>query len=547
MALVKSLNSGVSGLKAFQTKMDVIGNNIANVETAGFKSSRVSFSEMMAERLGREGSGSSAPQLSNQVGLGVRVASIDRDFSQGGMQSTGRVTDLAIEGDGYFMVSDGGENLLTRAGNFVFNKDGNLVDQSGRFVQGYNADNNGNVLGGGASSNVRVDFENVLPPKKTETVTLAGNLNASTSTAKVLQAQTGFTVAGDPAQRDADLNDLSQTGAAFTGGETLSFDVTLNDGSTQTITYNYNAGDTLDDLINGFNTELSTITDTMPDEAGGKLSIVDGMLVFRSGEIGESELNISNVTVSGGTGEINFPGLQVVQAGEENTQTMSSTVYDELGNAHSLLLDFTQTNPNEWEYTARFLDGEEITSGATGTVNFDELGQLSSDDLLNISFDPGNGANATNFSVELGNSDTGTRLTQFAGSNSAKVIGQDGYTQGELIDVSINGAGQIEGIYDNGNSMVLAQLALGKVQNNNGLEMVGGGLYRATSAAGELFVNTADNFSATSINSGSLEASNVDLAREFTDMITAQRSYQSSARVISTSDEMLTEAVNLKR
>lgn len=547
MALVKSLNSGVSGLKAFQTKMDVIGNNIANVETAGFKSSRVSFSEMMAERLGREGNGSSAPQLSNQVGLGVRVASIDRDFSQGGMQSTGRVTDLAIEGEGYFMVSDGSENLMTRAGNFVFNKDGNLVDQAGRFVQGYNADSNGNVLGGGATSNVRVDFENVLPPKKTEAVTLAGNLNASTSTSKVLQAQTGFSVAGEPASSDADLNDLSQTGEAFTGGETVNFELVLNDGSTHTINYSYTSGDTLDDLVTGFNTQLTALTDTMPDEAGGKLAVVDGMLVFRSNEIGESELDISNVTVSGGTGEINFPGLQVTQEGQENAQTMSSTVYDELGNAHSLLLEFTQTNPNEWQYSARFLDGEEITSGATGTVIFDEMGQLSSENLLDISFDPGNGAKAANFSVELGNSDTGTRLTQFAGSNSAKVIGQDGYTQGQLIDVSINGAGQIEGIYDNGNSMVLSQLALGQVQNNNGLEMVGGGLYRATSAAGELFVNTAENFTSTSINSGSLEASNVDLAREFTDMITAQRAYQSSARVISTSDEMLTEAVNLKR
>src|SRR6056297_2780854 len=97
MSLIRSLNSGVSGLRAFQTKMDTIGNNIANVETAGFKSSRVSFAEMMNQRLGRSGGGESSPQLNNQVGLGVRVASIDRDFSQGALQSTGRTTDLAIE------------------------------------------------------------------------------------------------------------------------------------------------------------------------------------------------------------------------------------------------------------------------------------------------------------------------------------------------------------------------------------------------------------------------------------------------------------------
>lgn len=541
MSLVKSLNSGVSGLRAFQTKMDTIGNNIANVETAGFKSSRVSFAEMMSERLGRSGGGDSSPQLSNQVGLGVRVASIDRDFSQGAMQSTGRETDLAIEGDGYFMVADSGEQLMTRAGNFVFNKDGFLVDPGGRYVQGYNADQNGNVLGGGASEDIRIDFENVLPPKQTENVTLAGNLNASTSTGKVLQGQSGFTVGGSAAAGGDDINDLSQTLTDLADGDTIDFDVTLNDGTAATYQFTYGAGNdgtTLDDMVAAFNNQIPA--------GEGELSLIDGMMVLRSDQLGESDLDITNISVTG-TGDVNIPGLQVVQDGQTNAQTMSTTVYDELGNAHSLLVEFTQTNNNEWEYNARFLDGEDITTGQTGTVTFDETGQLSSDDLLNITFEPGSGANPTSFSVELGNSDTGTRFTQYSGANSAKVVRQDGYGQGALVDVTINGAGEVEGIYDNGNSMVLAQLSLAQVQNQNGLEMIGGGLFRATSAAGEMFVDTADNFAGTAINSRTLEGSNVDLAKEFTDMITSQRAYQSNARVISTSDEMLTEAVNLKR
>lgn len=539
MSLVKSLNSGVSGMKAFQTKMDVIGNNIANVETAGFKSSSVSFAEMMSERLGRSGGGGdSAPQLSNQVGLGVRVASIDRDFSQGAMQNTGRATDLAIEGEGYFMVSDGGENLMTRAGNFVFNKDGFLVDQGGRSVQGYIADRSGNILGGGAAEDIRIDFENSLPPKQTENVTLAGNLNASTSTNRVLQSQSGFTANGASASETTLINDLSQTLTDLANGDQISFDVTLNDGTTQTITHSFTTGDTLGDLVNTFNSQLTS--------AEGELGLIDGMLNLRSEQLGESELSISNVSVSG-TGSINFPGLQVTQDGQTNDQTMSTTIYDELGRAHSLMLEFTQTGNNEWSYDARFLDGEKVTSGQTGTISFDELGQLSSDDLLNLTFEPGSGAKTTSFSVELGDSEKGTRFTQYAGTNSAKVISQDGYTQGQLIDVAIDGAGQVQGIYDNGNSTVLAQIALAQVQNQNGLEMVGGGLFRATSAAGEMFVDTVDNFAGTAINSGNLEGSNVDLAKEFTAMITSQRAYQSNARVISTSDEMLTEAVNLKR
>lgn len=542
MSLIRSLNSGVSGLRAFQTKMDVIGNNIANVETTGFKSSRVSFSEMMNQRLGRSGAGGeNAPQLSNEVGLGVRVSSIDRDFSQGAMQTTGKETDLAIEGSGYFMVGDGNQNLMTRAGNFVFNKEGLLVDQGGRVVQGYNANNEGQVLGGGATEDIQIDFENALPPKQTENIKLAGNLDASTSKAQVIQGQNGLTVdGGGTATLNTDLNDLSQTIEDLADGDTISFDVTLNDGTTQTLDFTYNAGSTMEDLVTSFNNQLNAGDDE------GQLTLVDGLMVLRSSEMGDSELQINDVSVNG-TGNINFPAFQVAQEGTTSSRTMSTTVYDDLGRAHSMTLEFTQIGPSEWQYEASFVDGEEITDGATGTVNFDELGQLSSDNMLEMTFEPGNGANATSFEIELGDSAQGTRFTQYAGSNTAKVVNQDGYTQGELVDISIDGDGQVQGIYDNGNNMVLAQLALAQVQNENGMEMVGNGLFRPTSAAGETFINTADNFADANINSGSLEGSNVDLAKEFTDMITSQRAYQSSARVISTSDEMLMEAVNLKR
>ncbi|SMO81582.1 flagellar hook protein FlgE [Gracilimonas mengyeensis] len=546
MSLLKSLNSGVSGLKAFQTKMDTIGHNIANVETAGFKSSRVSFAEMMSERLGRPGGGGSAPQLSNQVGLGVRVASIDRDFSQGSMNSTGRATDLAIEGEGFFMVSNGGENLMTRAGNFVFNKDGFLVDQGGRSVQGYNADRNGNILGGGAAEDIRVDFENVLPPKKTDMVNVAGNLNASTSKSQILQMQNGFTASGSPAESTTLLNDITGiSGVAAT--DTISFDIDYTDGSGNLQTTNIPnvpIGNDLGELV-------ANIEAAIDGSAAGDavdLSLLDGVIVANNNSLGDNNFDIKNINY-GGTGTFSMPGFQTTQAGQFATQTMSTTVYDDLGKAHSLLVEFTQTNENEWSYEASFLDGESITSAGSNppSVTFDETGQLTSANTLDFTYEPGGGAATTSFSIQLGDSESGTRLTQYSGSNSAKIVGQDGYTQGQLIDVAVDGSGQVQGVYDNGENQVLAQLALGTVQNQNGLEMMGGGLFRATSAAGEMFINTADNMSNTSINSGSLEGSNVDLAKEFTDMITSQRAYQSSARVISTSDEMLTEAVNLKR
>ncbi|KPP96477.1 MAG: flagellar hook protein FlgE [Bacteroidetes bacterium HLUCCA01] len=543
MSLIKAMNSGVSGLRAFQTKMDVIGNNIANVETAGFKSSRVTFAELMTQRLGRSGqSGDSAPQLSNQIGLGVRVSSIDRDFAQGVLNSTGRNTDVALEGEGFFAVRGEGQTYLTRAGNFAFNKDGFLVDPSGRNVQGFLADRSGNVLRAGATSDIYVDFENVFPPKATEKVKLAGNLDANTSRTQTLQSVSSLTTDdGQPARSTTAINDLAQVTTDMVDGDTITFDMTLHDGSPATITYTYAAGHTLQDLVDSFNAQLT------PDE--GRMALQDGMMTVRSATMGDSEMRISGVNV-GGTGVFSSPPFQVSTEGLTGTRIMSTSVYDDLGRTHDMVLEFRQIDENTWEYEPRFTDGQEVVQPATPpfpTVTFDELGNLLNGGTFNLTFEPGNGASTTTFEVELGDIEQGISFTQFAGNNSAKVFRQDGYQQGALVDMQIDGEGRIQGVFDNGKSRVLSQLAVSQVQNQNGLEMMGAGLYRATVAAGETFTNTASDFAGTSVTAGALEASNVDLAKEFTEMITSQRAYQSSARVISTADEMLMETVNLKR
>lgn len=538
MSLVKSLNAGVSGLNAFQKKMDVIGNNIANVGTVGFKSSNISFSEMMSSNSSRTGAGSGNPQMTNQVGLGVRVGTITKDFSQGSLQSTGRSTDLALQGDGFFVVKSGGENLYTRAGNFVFNQNGNLVDGEGRSVQGYLADASGNVIGGSMLNDVQINYNDVIPPKKTENVYLSGNLDATTSTRRSFQAQSALKADGLSASPSTELNDLDQTLTSLVPGDTIGFDITLNDGSPATVSYTYAAGDTVADMMNSFNTNV-------PGNQA-KLSMVDGMFSIQSTQIGNSELAINDISVSG-TGEITFPSFSLQEEGVTGSQSISSTIYDELGNPHSLILNLTQVNDNEWTYEASFLNGETITSGDTGTVQFNEKGELISADSLNITFEPGMGAESTTTKIHFGNKEEGTFFTQYSGGSTATTASQDGYTQGRLMDVNISADGQIQGSYDNGNVKTLAYLALGDVINENGLESVGSGLYRASLAAGEVTISSADKMTNTSISTGYLEGSNVDLAKEFTEMITSQRAYQSNARVITTSDEMLNEAVNLKR
>ncbi len=180
-------------------------------------------------------------------------------------------------------------------------------------------------------------------------------------------------------------------------------------------------------------------------------------------------------------------------------------------------------------------------------MTFDESGNLSSTSSQNISFDPGNGANPVSFKLNLGDQSNGTQITQYAGFDSTQVASQDGFTQGKMEDVKIDENGDITGVYDNGQNINLAQIALANVQNSDGLESLGNGLYRATNSSGIPNFNTANNLSGTNVRSGALEGSNVDLAKEFTEMITSQRAYQSNARVITTADQLLQEAVNLKR
>ena len=539
MALMKSLDSGISGLRAFQTKMDVIGNNIANVETTGFKSSDVTFSDMLSQTISSGGGSEDSPNSSAQVGLGVRIAAINRDFSQGGLQSTGRATDLSIEGDGFFMVNNGGQNYLTRAGNFSFNKDGQLVDQKGNKVQGFNANDSGQVLASGTTEDIVLDFNNVSEPKATQEVFVAGNLNSETSKTQVAQSQLAFTTdSGAVAAGNTALNDLAQTSSDFGAGDSIAFDVTLNDGTAQTITHNYAAGDTLDDVVATINSQLGA--------AEGTVSLVDGIMKLRSANPGESELTINGATTSGG-GQINIPSFQVAQEGTTASKNISSTVYDGLGQAHTMIMKLTQTATNTWNYEASFLDGEEITDGATGTISFDASGNMTGGDTLNLGFEPGGGAETQNFSVKLGNPASGSKLTQFSGSSSVQVTSQDGYAQGELVDFNIDGGGNINGLYSNGRTTKLAQIAIGDVANYNGLESMGDNMFRKTDVSGDIRMNTASNMADTSMNSGVLEGSNVELAREFTNMITSQRAYQSNARVITTADELLQEVVNLKR
>ena len=223
--MLRSLFSGISGLRSHQQMMDVTGNNIANVNTVGFKSSATIFEDTLSQLLNAAG----APQPPNggtnpaQIGLGVKLAAINTNFGQGAAQTTGRSTDLMITGDGFFAVRNGGETLYTRAGSFSFDANGLLVDPQGAVVQGWTANSAGKVDTNTTVGNVQLPVGTLLQPQATTEVTIGGNLPAdTTSTSPIVTSITGYDQQGNKVVYTTSFAKVSPT----------SWDVTVTDGAT---------------------------------------------------------------------------------------------------------------------------------------------------------------------------------------------------------------------------------------------------------------------------------------------------------------------------
>ncbi|MGQ9473270.1 MAG: flagellar basal-body rod protein FlgF [Candidatus Caldatribacteriaceae bacterium] len=403
--MMRSLFSGVSGLKNHQTQMDVIGNNIANVNTVAFKASRVTFEDILSQTIeGARSPVSGGPGGVNptQIGLGMTISSVDTIFTPGSLQTTNNPTDLAIQGDGFFIVSSGTQVYYTRDGSFSMSADGSLVGSGGYRVQGWLADSDGNIDTTQALQNIVIPVGTQMKPKATENLFFEGNLDAN-----------------------------------FANGATW---------------------------------------------------------------------------------------------------TTSSQVYDSLGNAHNLVITFTKSGTNTWDWEATL----DTISGGTETVEFGPDGSVTSGGTGTLSFTiPG--ANALNITVDF------SQMTQFGNPSTAYVSLQDGYEAGSLETVSVDSSGIITGIFTNGQSKALGQVALANFVNPAGLTKVGGNLYQISNNSGSPNIGAANSGGRGSIAVGALEMSNVDLAQEFTNMIVTQRGFQANSRVITTSDEMLQDLINIKR
>ncbi|MBD3382201.1 MAG: flagellar hook-basal body complex protein [candidate division Zixibacteria bacterium] len=647
--MISSLFSGVSGLRNHQTRMDVLGNNIANVNTIGFKGSRATFQESLVQTMQGAGRPTDNRGGTNavQLGLGMSVASIDNIHSQGGLESTGKISDMAIQGSGYFILADGsGGQYFTRAGNFGFDANGTMINPAnGMFVQGKMADSTGEIPATAQLGNITVPFGQQDPPNATSSVTYANNLdsNATDSTASLQSAgttkvdtvtgkasdgaggvheitvaftqqaeksdNTGIVLGG--ATESTTIGSLGVTAAGLGETTTISVDNGTSSVNLTGLTVNSTIGDVITqinavdgvtaywDNVNeyivverdfagdGASYNVQAVSTTAVAPAGETVCgvLLDATATFDANDGVDHDFTATDVfTPTGGapqaavnlgievdpvTGlpngisEIGGGGITCratagLDAGtlkietEDTQHAMSTTVYDSQGGKHTLVTTFTKTNTdNKWNWQITLNGDEVVRYGDTGSVTFNPDGSLlnfSSDSgTPEFSFDPNNGGEDVVMDLNPGSTGMFDGLTGFSSNSTAAIVNQDGYGMGILDSITVDDTGMIYGIFTNGISRELAQVQLAGFNNESGLMKQGQSMYVTSANSGDPIIGTAGETISATISSGALETSNIDLAAEFTGMITAQRGFQANARVITTSDTMLDELVNLKR
>ena len=542
--MLKSLASAVSGLKNFTAQLDVIGNNLANVRTLGFKSSRITFAEARSQNLSgvsRGFGGGFGNQ--KQIGLGVNISATDINFAQGSLEFTGVPTDMAIQGNSFFILSDGQTNTYSRGGNFFFNNQGFLVNSGGLAVQGFQADDSGEIDIFTPLAEIFLDTNLSSPATETKTVFLSGNLDSTLRPlAQTLSSSLALTdsVSGLVATGASLINDLDQTSVALTGGETFTITGALPDGTIVGPTdYTYSLGDDLDALLAVINTVYSGFATA---------SVVDGKITLLDDVKGESSTSILVSTAA----NISLPVFERSVTGFTGRVSTSTAIFDSLGEAHNLILTFTLTpTEGKWTWQAEVLGDGDIVGIDTGTLQFNESGEVTSfgvdGSATALTIDPGNAAATFSLSLDVQGGSGFSGVTQFGSDPTLIVREQDGAPTGSLLRFAIDSEGIITGVFSNEKNLTLAQIALAEFPNPLGLLRSGSGNFSIASSSGTPIIGKAGGQFSSTIVSGSLENSNVDLVAQFTEMIVTQRGFQANARVVTTADQILEETMRLKR
>ncbi|WP_320171703.1 flagellar hook protein FlgE [Maridesulfovibrio sp.] len=512
MGITSSMYTGISGLNVNSQATSVVSNNLANSSTIAYKSSTTVFEDLFYSSI-TTGSGG------DQVGNGAGVATINTDYTQGSYEDSSISTNVALNGDGYFIVIDPDTNntFYTRAGNFDFDTDGYLVDTYGNRVQGWEIEDGS---ASGSLTSIQLD-QSQSPPKATSEIQLTMNLDSQS---------TDEAVTSNPYTSLFELYDGTENPPLDDSQYSYSTTITIYDenGSAHDLTVYMDPvdvdadGNIVWEYVAAYEAEDDQRTGSdgvsLNTTSGAGLAMV-GTLTFNSeGQmISMTAFTLSNATAS----------TDVKDASNWGLADLSDEGYPEVN------MNFTGSSDGQ-DVAISFGMSSDDSTWTTSGIN--TLGDITA---------------STSYSALPSFSDytlENSATTSYSDSSSATyTVSQDGYATGSLESVSVDENGIIIGSYSNGQSVELYQLGLADFINESGLEAEGSNLYRATTESGEAIIGTAGSAGFGSVVSNALEASNVDLASQMTELIIIQSAYQANSKVVTTADDLLQTAIGLKR
>ncbi|MFL9917717.1 flagellar hook-basal body complex protein [Paraburkholderia fungorum] len=508
---------GLSGLSAASSDLDVIGNNIANANTIGFKSGTAVFADLYANSV--------ATAVNNQIGIGTQLAAVQQQFSQGTINSTGTALDVAINGNGFFQMSNNGTVTYSRNGVFQLNSSGQIVNTEGLQVMGYAANASG-IINSAQTVPLTVPTTNIAP-SPTTSITGQFNLNAQDA----LMLGTPAAVASNPA-----LTATATITTTSAGTNNDTYTVSFNAGPPMTYTVAGTVGGVAD----------PTVASTGTFTSGQPITLGNGQTVTVTGA---PTAGADTVTVT--------PAPIAFNQNSPSTYNYSSAVpaYDSLGGSQTVNMYFAKTASNTWNVYSGVAGG---AAQIIGQAQFSTSGTMSSFQQATSTVAPYTfAAPATPGTVtfQIPNTDgSGTPqtlslnlsgTTQYGSTDGTNNLSQNGYAAGQLTNFSIGTTGVLTGNYSNGQTAALGQIVLANFNNPNGLADLGNNEYQQTAQSGVAQISTPGSTNHGTLQGGAVEESNVDLTNELVNLITAQRNYQANAQTIKTQQTVDQTLINL--
>ena len=545
--------SGVTGMTAHQTMIDVAGNNLANMNTTAFKSSRVTFADLMASTLAPASQPTDAVGGTNpmQIGSGVRLGSVDRNMTQGSIITTGQPLDMAIEGAGYFVLNTGREEVYTRVGSFAVDSDYFLVDPAtGYRVQRTGEEGVAEGFQQATSDAIRIPYDMALPANATSEIRFNGNLSSDerSATTNLLASGIQYAAGGAGATETTLLTALDQTSGNIVGASLI---VTGTDRDGNAVD---NSGAP---LVIGAATDIATVLAEIDSlYSGSTAALINGEIRLTDDTSGYSQTEL-NLSLSGGPGgTLELPDdFTVLEAGGTVSRNVNVEIFDTQGVSYTLSGAFVGTDTSSmWDFVVTTVSGDvDLVDRRVRGISFQADGSYAGLDTgigdapsvsMQFGTDPGT---TRTIAMNLGTVNEFDGLSQFGGAFTVAQSGQDGYSSGSLASVSATREGVLVGVFTNGVRQDIAAIRLATFQNPAGLDAIGGNYFRSSGNSGSPVPTRGMAGGAGGVQGGALESSNVDVATEFVNLIKAQNGYQANARTIRVSTEMLQELSNLIR